>query len=65
MRNGSYNVNSLDHLHNSHIYDGNDNYIIHSKIFSQKFICSFDFHQYPFDVQLCTMDFILRVGHLL
>ena len=64
QRNGSHqNANSWDELHNIRLYNGGENYIVHSIIFSKRFICSFDFKQYPFDVQRCTMDFILMVCH--
>ena len=56
-------TNTLEDIHNAHTYSGNDNYIMHSRIYTHEFTCRFEFAYYPFDRQHCTMDFILRVGN--
>ena len=58
-------LNSMEELHNTHLYNGRENYIKSSRVYSQSFICEFTMHFYPFDVQHCTMDFILRVSNIL
>ena len=61
LRNGSFSTNPLEELHNTHFYSGDENYIIMTRTYTQRFICKYMLHNYPFDVQLCTMDFILGV----
>ncbi len=60
QRNGSYVVQDITHLHNSHIYPGERNAITTSRVYSQSFLCDFDMAFYPFDTQNCSVTFIMK-----
>ena len=61
QRIGSFRSSPQENLHNNHLYDGSDNNLSISRAYSIDFKCTFAMHYYPFDIQICTMDFVLGV----
>ncbi len=59
-RSGSYNLRPLSYLHNAHLYEGDENPITISRVYSEKFLCEFDMRVYPFDTQNCTVELIMK-----
>ena len=59
---GKHHVSPVDHLNNNHLYRGNENDIVLSRIFTTKFICEYQLVQYPFDTQVCEMVFVMQVS---
>ena len=64
-RNGTPTVSSLEEIQNDHVYKGEENELILSQVYTTKFICIFDLRMYPFDVQKCSMIFIMQVSVLI
>ena len=62
LRNGSSKISPKEFLHNDHIYDGRENYISLARNYSEDFTCEFSMMHYPFDIQICTMNFMFGVG---
>ena len=60
-RNGTPTVSSLKEIQNDHIYKGEENELILSQVYTTQFICEYDLRNYPFDVQKCSMIFIMQV----
>ena len=50
-------VNSFEENENTHIFDGRDNSFSMKRIYSVKWICSYNMQWFPFDTQSCTMEF--------
>ena len=48
-------------LHNNHIYAGEENPLLLSRIYTTSFTCDFNMARYPFDIQECNMIFTLKV----
>ena len=61
LRNGSFVISPMDKLYNNHLYNGNENYLSISRNYTTDFECNYKMHYYPFDIQHCTMEFILGV----
>ena len=61
QRNGTATVSPLQALQNDHIYSGVNNELILSQIYTTSFTCKYDMGLYPFDVQKCSMVFIMQV----
>ena len=59
-REGLYQRRNISFLHNAYLYNGKENPITLSRVYSDKFICEYDMAVYPFDVQTCTAVFILK-----
>ena len=53
-REGNYTRSPLSDLHNAYIYQGADNPIEISRVYSQEFICDYHMANYPFDTQTCS-----------
>ena len=51
----------MTEIHNNHIYAGNENELLLSRIYTTSFTCDFNMALYPLDVQECNMIFILKV----
>ena len=60
-RNGSFRISPNSELHNNRLYQGKDNQISISRVYSADFECKFAMQYYPFDIQQCNMNFILEV----
>jgi hypothetical protein len=60
-RRGSYKISPNHELYNNHIYSGNENMMIMSRVYYVEFLCEFYMEYYPFDSQHCNMTFILQV----
>ncbi len=60
FRNGSFIRRSLTHLHNAYLYDGKENPITLSRVYSERFLCEFDMSVYPFDTQTCRVVFVMK-----
>ena len=60
-RNGSFRISPNYELHNNRLYQGKDNQISISRVYSADFECKFAMQYYPFDIQQCNMNFILEV----
>ena len=45
---------------NMHIFKGSENPLVLTKERSIAFICNYNMHTYPFDTQLCRMEFLAR-----
>ena len=61
-RNGTASVSDLDVMQNDHIYSGLENELILSQVYTTSFTCEYDMGAYPFDVQKCSMIFIMQVS---
>ena len=60
-RNGSFHLSPNEELHNNRLYEGSENPISISRVYSADFECKFSMQFYPFDIQQCYMNFILEV----
>ena len=61
QRNGSAYASPLEYIQNDHIYYGEENVLILSQTYTTSFTCKYDMGAYPFDVQKCSMIFVLEV----
>ncbi len=59
-RNGSYRRQNDSFLHNSYLYEGSENPITLTRVYSAKFICEYNMAIYPFDSQKCSSIFMLK-----
>ena len=53
-KHGSHRKENLDFFETAY-FEGSENPIIFSKNYNQDFICNFDLHKYPFDIQTCLI----------
>ena len=60
LRKGKFTPSPTSRLHNDHLYQGSENDIVTTRIYSQDWICDFELSYYPFDVQFCKMIFTLK-----
>ena len=60
-RSGNFEISPPEELHNNHRFSGEENNITISRTYSEDFQCTFYLHYYPFDVQICHMNFFLEV----
>ena len=58
MKNGTFNIDGLL-SEDIDIYEGGDNPIIMSRVYDIEFLCDFQMQWYPFDTQICYMEFRL------
>ena len=63
-RNGTANISPLTDVQNNHIYKGSENELILSRVYTTNFICEFELASYPFDIQKCSMIFVMQVKNL-
>ena len=61
QRNGTAYTSPLEDIQNDHIYFGSENVLVLSQTYTTSFTCKFDMGSYPFDVQKCSMIFVLEV----
>ena len=61
-RNGTPTVSSLEEIQNDHVYKGEENELILSQVYTTDFICEYNLRNYPFDVQKCSMIFLMQVS---
>ena len=56
IRIGSYIYKRSDKTENKNIYlfEGSQNYIEYTKLFSTVWVCHYDMFWYPFDTQICS-----------
>merc|ERR1712117_320615 len=59
-RNGTATISPLEVMQNDHIYSGIQNDLILSQVYTTSFTCEYDMGAYPFDVQKCSMIFIMQ-----
>ena len=52
----------MEYIQNDHIYYGEENVLILSQTYTTSFTCKYDMGAYPFDVQKCSMIFVLEVN---
>ena len=57
---GEYVRSGFDFVDNTYIYEGKDNPITMSRTYDAKFLCKYDLREYPFDTQVCFMEFIMK-----
>ena len=60
-RHGNHSVSPIEEVHNNHLYSGSENELTISRVFATTFSCEFYLSYYPFDIQNCSMDFVLQV----
>ena len=60
LRNGTFIRRNLTHLHNAYLYDGAENPITLSRVYSERFLCDFDMSVYPFDTQSCRVTYVVK-----
>ena len=58
---GKATPSGIQELYNNHLYSGEENHLMLSRTFTTEFICSFQLENYPFDTQVCTMVFVMKV----
>ena len=61
QRNGTAEISPLEALQNDHMFSGAENELMLSQIYRTKFTCKYDMADYPFDIQTCSMTFIMQV----
>ena len=61
-RKGTPSASSLEEIQNDHVYKGEENELILSQVYTTDFICEYNLQNYPFDVQKCSMIFIMQVS---
>ena len=61
-RSGPYEASPMTEIYNNHIYAGDENELLLTRIYTTSFTCDFNMAQYPFDIQECNMIFILKVS---
>ena len=59
-RSGPFTRRELSSLHNAYLYQGDENPITLSRVYSSKLICEFNMAVYPFDTQRCSATFIMK-----
>ena len=59
-RDASYQRKNESFLHNAYVYEGSENPITLTRVYSAKFICDYDMTVYPFDTQKCSTIFIMK-----
>ena len=62
QQNGNPTISPLEEIQNDHIYLGSENELILVQDYTTSFICKYDMAAYPFDIQKCSMIFILHVN---
>ena len=60
-RNGAADISPLTDVQNNHMYKGSENELILERVYTTSFICEFELSSYPFDVQKCSMIFVMQV----
>lgn len=63
QRTGKAAISPLEEIQDFHMYEGAHNDLILSQDYTTSFICNYDMAAYPFDVQKCSMVFVLKVDH--
>ena len=61
QQNGTANISPLEIMQNDHIFLGIENELMLSQVYTTSFTCKYDMRAYPFDVQKCSMIFIMQV----
>ena len=61
IKHGEFRKSPDVELHNNHLFDGAENDILISRMYTTDFECKFSMHYYPFDIQNCEMNFVLEV----
>ena len=60
-RSGGATPSNLVHIYNDQVFQGKENKMTLSRVYTTSFVCVFDLVMYPFDVQKCSMVFVLLV----
>ena len=63
IKHGEFRKSPDVELHNNHLFDGAENDILISRMYTTDFECKFSMHYYPFDIQNCELNFVLEVGY--
>ena len=61
-RSGSATPSNMVHIHNDQVFQGQENKMTLYRVYTTSFVCVFDLVMFPFDVQKCSMVFVLLVG---
>jgi hypothetical protein len=64
-RTGQSEPSGLEQLHNNFVYRGKENTLILTRVYTTSFTCKFDMTYYPFDMQMCSMIFVMQVSKLM
>ncbi len=59
-REGTYKRSAASTLENAYIYEGRENPLTMSRVYSLDFLCEFDMAVYPFDTQVCTIVMVMK-----
>ncbi len=59
-RKGAFKASPKEVLYNNQEYSGKDNDLILSRVYTTGFSCVFDMNHYPFDLQECSMIFVMQ-----
>ncbi len=60
LRQASFTRTPMSDLQNSYLFNGKDNPLTISRVYSSKFLCDFDMSVYPFDTQKCSIIFVMK-----
>ncbi len=60
-RHGTARASPLSMVSNNHLFSGLENDLVLSRVYTTSFACEFHMEYYPFDQQICTMIFVMRV----
>ena len=58
---GNSTPSGIQDLYNNHLFSGEENLLRLSRTFTTEFICNYELRNYPFDTQVCTMVFVMKV----
>ena len=58
---GNATPSGIQDLYNNHMFSGEENVLRLSRTFTTEFICNYELRDYPFDTQVCTMVFVMKV----
>ena len=58
---GNATPSGIQDLYNNHMFSGEENLLRLSRTFTTEFICNYELRNYPFDTQVCTMVFVMKV----
>ena len=56
----NFTIGENNNMHNTHLFKGSENELKHVKERRTAWLCDFQMEWYPFDIQSCTMQFIIQ-----
>ncbi len=60
LRQASFSRTPMTDVQNAYLFNGGENPLTISRVYSSKFLCDFDMCVYPFDTQKCSIIFVMK-----